>query len=96
MTSLIKILKRPVITEKIDSLTETQSKYAFEVVKKANKIEIKKAVETRFNVEVTDVHTMNVRGKIKRLGKFQGPRPSWKKAIVTLKAGQKIDYFENI
>jgi len=96
MSKHAKILKRPVITEKIDNLTETQHKYAFEVDKKANKIEIKTAVQKRFNVEVTSVRTMNVQGKIKRLGKFQGPRASWKKALVTLKEGQKIDYFENI
>jgi large subunit ribosomal protein L23 len=90
------ILKSPLITEKISGLQETQRKYAFEVDRNANKIEIKKAVEKRFNVEVESIRTMNVRGKLKRLGRFQGYRSSWKKAIVTLKAGQSLNFFENL
>lgn len=92
----LKILKRPLITEKIAALQDSQNKYAFEVDKNANKIEIKKAIEERFEVKVQSVRTMNVGGKMKTLGRFTGRRPSWKKAIVTLKPGQSIDFFENI
>ena len=92
----LKILKRPLITEKIAALQDSQNKYAFEVDKNANKIEIKKAIEERFEVKVQSVRTMNVGGKMKTLGRFTGRRSSWKKAIVTLKPGQSIDFFENI
>jgi len=90
------ILKHPVITEKISAQTDDMGKYAFEVDEHANKIEIKKAVESRFGVEVINVRTMHVRGKMKRMGRFLGKTSAWKKAIVTLKKGQTIDYFENI
>ncbi len=90
------ILKRPLITEKISALTDNLRQYAFEVDKDANKIEIKQAVEKRFEVEVLKVRTMNIRGKMKTLGRFTGRRASWKKAIVTLKEGQTIEYFENV
>ena len=96
MTASLRILKRPLITEKISSQTDELGKYAFEVDKRANKIEIKKAIESRFDVDVTRVRTMNVLGKIKRMGKFTGRQSSWKKAVVTLKPGQTIDFFENI
>ena len=90
------ILKRPVITEKISHQTDKLGKYAFEVDGRSNKIEIKKAVEKRFAVEVINVRTMHVRGKMKRLGRFLGKTSTWKKAVVTLRKGQTIDYFENI
>jgi len=90
------ILKRPVITEKISHQTDKLGKYAFEVDGRSNKIEIKKAVEKRFGVEVINVRTMHVRGKMKRLGRFLGKTSTWKKAVVTLRKGQTIDYFENI
>jgi large subunit ribosomal protein L23 len=90
------ILKRPLITEKISAMTDALSQYAFEVDRKANKIEIKKAVEDRFGVEVKNVNTMNMQGKMKTMGRFTGRRSSWKKAIVTLKEGQTIEFFENI
>ncbi|MBC8279055.1 MAG: 50S ribosomal protein L23 [FCB group bacterium] len=96
MTANLKVLKRPLITEKISNQTDEFGKYAFEVDKRANKIEIKKAVESRFDVDVTNVRTMNVRGKMKRMGKFQGRQSSWKKAVITLKEGQAIDFFDNI
>lgn len=96
MAKEINLLKRPIITEKINAQTESLGKYAFEVVKTANKIEIKKEVERRFDVDVVNVHTMQVRGKMKRMGRFIGRTTSWKKAIVTLKKGQTIDFFENI
>ena len=90
------VLKRPLITEKISSLTDAYQQYAFEVDKGANKIEIRKAVENRFDVDVVQVRTINMRGKVKRMGRYSGQRSSWKKAIVTLKEGQTIEFFENI
>jgi large subunit ribosomal protein L23 len=71
-------------------------KIVFEVATDANKIEIKNAVQKLFNVEVTDVHTMVVRGKLKRMGRSVGRRPGSKKAIVTLKPGNTIEFFEGV
>ena len=89
------IIKRPIITEQ--SMDQTADrKYTFEVAKNANKIEIKKAVEEIFKVEVEKVTTMNYDGKPKRQGVFAGKRADWKKAVVKLKAGSKtIELFEN-
>ena len=92
----IAVLKRPLITEKVNSLQENNRQYAFVVDKLANKIEIKKAVESRFEVEVLKVNTMNMRGKMKTMGRFRGRKASWKKAVVTLKEGHTIEFFENI
>lgn len=89
------VLLRPLVTEKISSLQETENKYAFEVRKDANKIEIKDAVESKFDVRVNSVRTMNVQGKTKRMGRYEGRRRSWKKAIVTLEKDFKIDLFES-
>lgn len=94
------LLRRPVITEKsmtpcYDKQGNEIKKYTFEVPQSANKIEIKKAVEEVFGVQVAKVNTMNVTGKLKRMGRNEGRRPSWKKAIVTLAAGSKtIEFFE--
>jgi len=88
------IIRRPLVTEKVTRLQEKVNQYAFEVDPTSNKIQIKKAVEKRFKVKVTQVRTLNVSGKIKRLGRFTGRRPDWKKAIVTIAEGQKIDFFE--
>ncbi len=71
-------------------------KVVFEVARDANKIEIRKAIESLFSVNVVDVHTMVVRGKQKRVGRFMGRTPSYKKAIVTLKAGDNIEFFEGV
>lgn len=89
------IIRRPIITEQ--SMDQTADrKYTFEVAKGANKIEIKKAVEEVFGVEVEKVTTMNYIGKPKRQGVFQGKRADWKKAVVKLKEGSKtIELFEN-
>jgi large subunit ribosomal protein L23 len=84
------------ITEKGTVLRETQNQYFFEVARDANKIDIKRAVETIFHVKVDDVRTMQLRGKVKRQGRWVGKRNDWKKAIVTLGADQKIDLFEQI
>ncbi len=89
------IVIRPIITEASMDGT-TMKKYTFEVDKNANKIEIAKAVETLFKVEVKKVNTMHVLGKLRRQGKYEGFTPSWKKAIVTLKKGEKIKELENI
>jgi len=88
------ILIRPLITEKISMLQETENKVAFIVDKTANKIEILKAVESRFSVKVKKVATANMKGKLKRMGRFEGRRAGWKKAIVTLQEGFTIDFFE--
>lgn len=88
------IILEPVITEKATKLKD-QNKYLFKVRKKANKRQIKLAVEEIFKVKVESVNTQLVRGKIKRLGRFEGKRPDWKKAIVKLKEG-KIELFEGV
>ncbi len=88
------IVRRPLITERASQLQEDQNKYLFEVRQDANKIEIKRAMEAIFEVDVVKVNTSSVPGKMKRLGRFQGRRASWKKAIVTLAAGQTIDFCE--
>jgi len=93
MRSAREILKRPRITEKGSRLAEIAPVVVFEVARDANKIEIKNAVQAAFNVQVRDVRTLIVRGKIKRRGTSTGKRPNWKKAIVTLTAGQTIDFF---
>jgi large subunit ribosomal protein L23 len=87
------ILKRPRITEKGSRLALTQPVVTFEVPLDANKTEIAKAVATVFGVEVVEVRTAVMRGKIKRRGRTMGKRPNWKKAMVTLAAGQEIDFF---
>jgi len=103
------IVKRPLLTEKGTKLKEAggapagtfteetlKPQVLFEVALDSNKIEIKRAIETLFSVKVTDVHTQIMRGKDKRMGKFMGRRPNWKKAIVTLAAGNKIEFFEGV
>jgi large subunit ribosomal protein L23 len=89
------IIIKPVVTEKsMDLLAD--NKYTFIVDKNANKTEIKNAVEHIFKVEVDKVYTMNIKGKPKRMGRFEGKRPDRKKAVVALKAGQKIRLFEGM
>ena len=90
------IVIKPIITEKsMGGLQE--NKYTFKVAKNANKIEIAKAVEELFGVQVASVNTMNVRGRAKRVGMSRGTTPSWKKAIVTLKEGSKtIEFFDGM
>jgi large subunit ribosomal protein L23 len=88
------ILIRPLMTEKHMRQKEEQNTVAFQVRPDANKVEIRSAVETVFNVKVTEVRTMNYEGKLKRMGRHQGRRPSWKKAIVTLAPGHKIELVE--
>lgn len=94
------ILRRPIISERsmetvLDREGNEIKRYTFEVPKTVNKVEIKKAVEEAFGVKVAKVNTMNVLGKVKRMGRNEGIRPSWKKAIVTLTADSKtIEFFD--
>ncbi|RLE17749.1 MAG: 50S ribosomal protein L23 [Acidobacteria bacterium] len=92
------ILLRPIVTERSNELQEQNPPaYVFEVARDANKIEIKKAVEKIFKVNVKKVTVMNYDGKRKRLGKHEGKRRSWKKAIIFLtESSQRIDFFENV
>lgn len=92
---LYEILRRPLITEK-STLLKEQNRYAFEVALKASKRQIKEAVETAFKVNVIKVNVMNVPGKMKRMRRRQVMTPSWKKAIVTLEQGQKIEFYEGV
>jgi large subunit ribosomal protein L23 len=89
-----KIIRKPLITEKSTRQKEESRQYIFEVKRDANKIEIQSAVERLFKVKVLQVRTSNVLGKVKRLGRRYGKRPDWKKAIITLKEGDRIDFFE--
>lgn len=89
------VLRRPLITEKNTNL-QAQNKYAFEVVPGANKPEIKNAIEETFKVTVTGVNVVNVPGRMRRVGRKQVMTPAMKKAIVTLKAGDKITIFEGV
>lgn len=104
------IVRRPVLTEKGTTLRDTgghapnatvaeeqlRRKVFFEVDFGANKIEIKQAVEALFDVKVADVHTQIVRGKEKRVGRYVGRRSNWKRAIVTLAKGQRLEFFEGV
>jgi large subunit ribosomal protein L23 len=91
------VLKRPLITEKGTDRQAQLNQYTFEVALEANKNQIKEAVELAFKVTVTDVHTMNVRGKMRRVGRHKGYTHNWKKAIVTVQQGQTIgEFFEGV
>ncbi|MFN0094243.1 MAG: 50S ribosomal protein L23 [Dehalococcoidia bacterium] len=89
------VLLRPIITEKSTALTALD-KYVFEVDIRSNKNQIREAVQIAFNVRVADVNTMKVKGKPKRFGRRVTNRPDWKKAIVTLAGGDKIEIFEGV
>ena len=90
------VVRRALITEKGTVLRELQNQYHFEVATDANKIDIKRAIESIFSVKVASVRTLQVRGKVKRQGRFSGRRSDWKKAIVRLEPDQKIELFEQI
>ena len=96
MKDLSRVIERPLITERGADLREKYNQYFFQVNPDANKHEIKQAVEQFFGVKVENVRTMNMRGKIKRMGRFAGKRADWKKAIVTLAEGDAIDVFDNV
>ena len=90
------VLKRPLITEKSNLMKEELNQISFEVDRRANKIEIKEAVKKLFNVNVVKVRTFTMIGKRKRMGRTEGRTSNWKKAIVTLKEGERIDFFEGV
>ena len=90
------VVRCALITEKGTRLRERENGYLFEVARDANKIEIKKAIEAIFPVKVESVRTLRVHGKPKRMGRYGGNRPDWKKAVVTLKKGQTIELFEQV
>jgi len=92
---LYEVLRRPLITEKNAAL-QAQGKYAFEVAGEANKPQIKQAVEKAFTVKVTAVNVITVPGKTRRVGRRQVLTQSWKKAVVSLKPGDKIEFFEGV
>ena len=92
---LYEVLRRPLITEK-NTILQAQGKYAFEIAREANKQQIKQAVEKAFKVKVLAVNVMTVSGKTRRIGRRQVLTQSWKKAIVTLKPGDKIEFFEGV
>jgi len=91
-----KVIKQFLVTEKSSIAREMERKYAFAVNADANKHQIKDAVEKLFNVDVASVRTIVMPGKTKRLGRFEGKTPTWKKAIVKLKGDQQISEFENL
>jgi len=90
------VVRRALITEKGTRLRELRNQYHFEVARDANKIEIKRAIETIFSVKVGSVRTQQLRGKVRRQGRYSGRQSDWKKAIVTLKPDQKIELFEQV
>jgi large subunit ribosomal protein L23 len=91
------VIRRPLITEKSTELRDERNIVAFVVHRDANKIEVKKAVESRFGVKVAEVRVANMHGKVRRRGRFVGKRPDWKKAYVRLAEGEKpIEFFEGV
>jgi len=95
MKNYYQIVRRPLVTEKSTLQKEAANQVTFAVHPDANKVEIRKAVEALFKVKVLKVHTSNMEGKKKRLGKSMGKRSDWKKAVVRLKPGEKIEFFES-
>jgi large subunit ribosomal protein L23 len=90
------IIRRPVITEKTSIQKEDANQITFEVDRRANRIEIRRAIEKIFKVRVAEVRTMQVKGKAKQRGRIVGKRKDWKKAIVKLMPGERIDFFEGV
>lgn len=90
------IIRGPLVTEKTTLQKELNNQVTLKVDKRANRVEIKKAVETAFNTKVKQVRTVQVKGKVKQRGRIIGKRKDWKKAIVTLMPGQRIDFFEGV
>ena len=93
---LIHIVKRPIISEKSTVSTENANAYSFEVDHEANRQQIREAVEKLFSVKIKNVRTMMMHGKVKRSSRSVYKRPNWKKAIVTLKEGQKIQFYQGV
>ncbi len=90
------IIKRPLITEKTNIQKEDYNQVTFEVDRRANRVEIKRAIEKLFNVRVSTIRTIQVKGKKKQRGRVIGKRKDWKKAIATLMPGERIDFFEGV
>ena len=90
------IIRGPLVTEKTTLQKELNNQVTFKVDKRANRVEIKNAVEKNFNTKVKQVRTVQVKGKVKQRGRIVGKRKDWKKAIVTLMPGQRIDFFEGV
>lgn len=90
------VLRRPLLTEKTNILSDVENRYSFEVDRRANKLQIKEAVEKAFDVKVVAVNVINIPSKQRRLGRRVGRTPGWKKAIVTLASGQRIQLFEGV
>ena len=93
---IYKVIKEPHITEKGSLQKEMSNQISFKADRRANKIEIRRTVETLFNVKVLSVRTMNMKGKKRRLGRTSGKRPDWKKVIVKLAPGENIEFFEGM
>lgn len=93
---IYKVIKKPLLTEKGNLQKEASNQISLEVDRKANKVEIRRAVETLFKTKVLEVKTMNMKGKTRRVGRNIGKRPDWKKAIVKLAAGKSIEFFEGM
>lgn len=92
----LNIVRKPIVTEKSTWLKENGNRYVFEVERNCNKIEIKQVIEKLFNVTVEEVNTYTTHGKVRTRGRFQGRRPDWKRAIVKLKEGDSIEFFEGV
>ncbi len=90
--NLSNVIKAPVISEKSSDVAENSNRFVFKVASEATKLQVKKSVELMFNVEVEKVQLLNVKGKVKRFGRFMGKRSDWKKAYVRLKEGHDIDF----
>jgi large subunit ribosomal protein L23 len=90
------LIIRPLVTEKTTIQKELHNQFSFEVDPRANRVEIRKAIEKIFNVRVASVKTLHVKGKVKQRGRIIGKRKDWKKAIVTLMPGERIDFFEGV
>ncbi len=90
------IIRGPLVTEKTTLQKELHNQVTFKVDKQANRVEIKDAVEKAFNTKVKQVRTVQVKGKVKQRGRIIGKRGDWKKAIITLMPGQRIDFFEGV
>jgi len=90
------IIRKPIITEKSTIQKEKDNQLTFEVDRKANRVEIRHAIEKIFNVRVKKVRTVQMKGKVKRVGRILGKRRDWKKAVVTLAAGENIEFFEGV
>ncbi len=96
MANVYDVIVRPMLTEKSTNQHDRFGVYSFIVARDANKIQIARAIEALFNVKVRDVKTMQYRGKERRLGRFLGRRPAWKKAVVRLREGDSIEIFEGV